>query len=220
MQTDNNVVSTTLTIPCRFSFCHVFEPHKFDGDEGEPKYSCTLLIDKEDTALVQRIQAAIKQAALDGKNKKFGGKDVSKFVPEWGAKLMRDGDIHRADMDGYSGMYFIAAKSKQRPGVCKPKRDSSGRALRREDGRVINEEILDEEEFYAGCYGQANVTFFAYNSGGGKGVACALNLVRKLREGERFGGSGANIDSGFADGDDMVTDDPLDASNTPDEAWF
>jgi len=208
-------VSTTITIPCRFSYVHVFEPAKVNESDTEAKYSAVLLIDKKNEEVIKKIKEAVRQAALDGKNKKFGGKDITAFIPKWTEKVLRDGDIERPDTDGYQGMLFINAKSKNKPGICKPKRDSSGRAMRREDGRVINEEILDEEEFYSGCYGQANITFFAYNQAGGKGIAASLNLVRKLQEGEKFGNA-ASIDSGFADADDMVSDDPLDMNNAPD----
>jgi hypothetical protein len=49
--------------------------------------------------------------------------------------------------------------------------------------------ILDQSEFYSGCFGRASISFFAYNSNGSKGVGCGLNNVQKLEDGEKLGGA-------------------------------
>ena len=49
--------------------------------------------------------------------------------------------------------------------------------------------ILDQSEFYSGCYGRASISFFAYNSNGSKGIGCGLNNVQKLDDGEKLGGA-------------------------------
>jgi hypothetical protein len=48
--------------------------------------------------------------------------------------------------------------------------------------------ILDPDEVYSGCYGRASLTFYAYNQQGSKGIACGLNNLQKLEDGERLGG--------------------------------
>ena len=37
-------------------------------------------------------------------------------------------------------------------------------------------------------WGNVNVTFFAYNNAGKKGIGCGLNGVQKIRDGEELGG--------------------------------
>ena len=75
--------------------------------------------------------------------------------------------------EAYANSYFINANSGQKPGVV----DADMNA------------IIDAGEFYSGCYGRASVTLYAYNSNGSKGIACGLNNVQKLEDGEKLGGS-------------------------------
>ena len=58
-------------------------------------------------------------------------------------------------------------------------------------------EILDPNEVYSGCYGRVSVIFYPYNASGSKGIACGLNNVMKVAEGERLGG-GTSAASDFA----------------------
>lgn len=47
--------------------------------------------------------------------------------------------------------------------------------------------ILDGNEVYSGCYGGASIMLYAYNSNGNKAVACGLNNIQKIRDGEPLG---------------------------------
>jgi hypothetical protein len=49
--------------------------------------------------------------------------------------------------------------------------------------------IIDPSEFYSGCFGRASITFYAYNAQGSKGIACGLNNLQKLEDGEALGGA-------------------------------
>jgi hypothetical protein len=84
---------------------------------------------------------------------------------------LRDGDAEKEDA-AYEGCYFINANSVQKPGVV---------------DQDLNP-ILDQNEFYSGCYGRASITFYPYNAQGSKGIACGLNNVQKLEDGEKLGG--------------------------------
>ena len=66
--------------------------------------------------------------------------------------------------------------------------------------------ILDQSELYSGCYGRASITFYAYNANGNKGIACGLQNLQKLEDGEPLGGkSNAADDFGsFGGGDDIL----------------
>ena len=61
---------------------------------------------------------------------------------------------------------------------------------------------VDKDEFYSGCYGRASVNFFAFNVGGNKGIACGLNNLQKLEDGERLGGSISSAEDDFGSTDD------------------
>lgn len=123
----------------RFSYLHVFTPDSVDGNE--PKYSVSLIIPKGDTALVDRIKAAIKTAYQQGLQSKWGGK-----AGNWRNPL-RDGDIDRPDDEAYRDSWFINASSKTKPGVVKP-----GMV----DGKPAAV-AASEEEVYSGCYGYASL---------------------------------------------------------------
>ena len=53
----------------------------------------------------------------------------------------------------------------------------------------------------SGVYGRASISFYAFNSNGNKGIACGLNNLQKLRDGEPLGGK-ASAESDFATDDD------------------
>ncbi|MFR5069176.1 MAG: ssDNA-binding protein [Eubacteriales bacterium] len=44
--------------------------------------------------------------------------------------------------------------------------------------------IINPNSLYSGCYGRADINFFAYNAAGKKGVGCGLNNLQKLEDGE------------------------------------
>lgn len=148
----------------RFSYAHVFEPASING--GDEKYSVSILIDKNDTKTIKAVENAIEAAKQNG-IAKFGGK-----IPANLKLPLRDGDEEREDDENYAGCYFINANCKTKPGIvderCNP--------------------IMDSTEFYSGCYGYASVTFYAFNSNGNKGIACGLNNLMKVKDGEPLGG--------------------------------
>ena len=154
-----------MTGEVRFSYVNVFEPKSING--STPKYSVSILIRKDDTDTIKKVEAAINAALTEGQASKFGGK-----IPPRGAlKLpLRDGDTERDD-EAYAGHYFINANTTNKPGVV--------------DRNV--HPILDQSEFYSGCYGRASLNFFAYNTNGNRGIACGLNNLQKIRDGEPLG---------------------------------
>ena len=175
MANKTNAASTkVVTGEVRFSYAHVFEPASIEG--SEPKYSVSILIDKNDKKTLSRVKAAIEAAKQAGVSK-FGGK-----VPANLKLPLRDGDTEREDDEVYAGKYFINANAKTKPGIV----DKGGNP------------IIDTTEFYSGCYGHASVTFYAFNTSGNKGIACGLNNLMKTRDGEMLGGR-ASAEDDFAD---------------------
>lgn len=170
--------------PVRFSYLHVFEPSSMEP-EGKKKYSASLIIPKSDKALVKMFKDAIA-AAIEAGKAKWGGK-----VPANLKMPLRDGDAERPDDEAYKGAYFINASSAQKPGVV-------------DANRVP---LTSDEEFYSGCYGRVHCNFYAFNTAGNKGIACGLNHLQKLRDGDRLAGR-ISIESAFDD-DYQVDDDMI-----------
>jgi hypothetical protein len=163
--TNTNKATQVVTGEVRFSYLHVFQPHAVN--QGDPeKYSVSLLIPKSDTATLNRIKTAIENAKTAGQAT-FGGK-----IPPNLKMPIRDGDTDRPDNPEYAGHYFINANSTSKPGVV--------------DANV--NPIIDSTELYSGCYGRADINFYAYNRNGNKGIACGLNNLQKTRDGETLGG--------------------------------
>ena len=166
----------------RWSYANVWTPKSING--STPKYSVSLIIPKSDTKTVNKIKAAIKEAYEEGQSKLKGN---AKSVPPLAAikTPLRDGDVERPDDETYKNAYFINANATQAPGIVDKNR----------------EDIIDHSEVYSGVYGRASITFYAFNSNGNKGIACGLNNLQKIVDGEPLGGHvKAAVD--FADCDD------------------
>ena len=164
--------------PVRLSYANVWEPKSING--GTEKYSVSLIIPKSDTETVDAINAAIDAAIREGAHK-FGGK-----IPNRAAlKLpLRDGDLERDD-EAYKGCWFVNANSTTAPQIV--------------DQRVRL--ILERSEIYSGVYARVSLSFYAFNSNGNRGIACGLNNLQKLRDGEPLGGR-ASAESDFSTDDD------------------
>lgn len=193
MKTQNQKHTNPLKVitgkDTRWSYCNVWEAKAING--GTPKFSVSLLIPKTDTVTVKKIKAAIEAAYREGEAKLKGN---GKTVPPLTAikTPLRDGDAERPDDPAYAGHYFLNANSATAPGIvdadCQP--------------------ILTRSEVYSGVYGRASISFFAFNSSGNRGVACGLNNLQKIRDGEPLGGR-ASAESDFSDFDDEDDDDFL-----------
>jgi hypothetical protein len=191
----DNQATKVITGKVRLSYCHIFEPRP--DDNGEEKYSCSILIPKSDKETLRKIKAAVEAAIEQGKTSKWGGK-----VPANLKKPLRDGDEERPDDEAYAGHYFLNATSKTKPGIAKP----IGKGP---DGRVKFQEITDSTEVYSGCYAKVSINFYPFDAKGNKGVAAGLNNIVKVQDGEFLGGR-ASVQDDFAneDFDDVIeTDD-------------
>jgi len=171
-----------ITGKVRFSYANVWEPKSING--GDEKYSVSLIIPKSDKKTIADIKAAIEKTKKEGASK-FGGK-----VPSNLKLPLRDGDIDRADDEAYKDSYFINANSKDKPGIV----DRSVKP------------IIDQDELYSGCYGRASITFYAFNQNGNKGIACGLQNLQKLTDGEPLSGrSRAEDDFSTIEDDDFLS---------------
>ena len=61
--------------------------------------------------------------------------------------------------------------------------------------------ILTRSEMYSGVKGRASINLYAYNVNGNRGIACGLNNLQKIRDGEPLG-SRARAEDDFATSSD------------------
>lgn len=178
----NNPMKVITGVNTRWSYCNVWEAKSING--GTPKFSVSLIIPKSDTETIKKIKAAIQAAYEEGEAKLKGS---GKSVPALSAikTPLRDGDAERPDDPAYADSYFINANSTTAPGIVDADRQP----------------ILERSEVYSGVYGRASINLYAFNSNGNRGIACGLNNLQKIRDGEPLGGR-TRAEDDFADLDD------------------
>lgn len=167
----------------RWSYANVWEPKSING--GTPKFSVSLIIPKSDKVTVAKIKAAIEAAYQEGEARlKGNGKSVP---PLAGIKNpLRDSDLDKPDDKAYANSYFINANSATAPGIVDADRNV----------------ILTRSEVYSGVYGRASINFYAFNTNGNRGIACGLNNLQKIRDGEPLGGKSRAEDDFSSNEDD------------------
>lgn len=182
---DETKSTKVVTGKVRLGYAHLFEA--YSGGEGQDaKYSVCIMIPKGDKATLNKIKDALAAVKATGAAK-WGGK-----VPAGLKMPVRDGDAEdKADHPEYKGHYYINCTSKTKPGLV---------------DQNVNP-IMSTEDLYSGCYARVSVNFFAFSTNGNKGIACGLNNVQKLADGDYLGGrSRAEDDFGAWDEDDGPAD--------------
>lgn len=175
---------STITIgPLRFSYLNCWEPQAIEEGQ-QKKYSVCAIIPKSDKTTIKRITDAIEAAKQAGKVNKFSGK-----IPSSLKTPLRDGDEDRPDDESFENAVFMNCHSVGKPGVVDVNRNA----------------ILDQDEVYSGAYGYLNVTMYAYNAGGSKGIAAGFNHLMKTRDGDRLSGR-LSVEAAFEDLDVERTD--------------
>jgi hypothetical protein len=168
-----------MTPAFRVAFPEVFKAVSYEG--GDAKFSITMLFDKaEDLSALKRIASAAK--------KEKWGDDPPKNL----RSPFRDADEEGKETNGYAGKIFVKASTKFQPGLVDAKRQP----------------IIDETEFYAGCWARATVTAYAYSVKGNHGIAFNLGNVQKLKDDDSFmGGVSAADDFGAPEAASQSSDD-------------
>ena len=177
-----NPTKVITGIKTRWSYANVWQAKSING--GTPKYSVSLIIPKSDTKTVTAVKNAIQAAYEEGQSKLKGS---SKSVPALTAikTPLRDGDAERPDDEAYKDSYFINANSATAPGIVDAARNP----------------IIEHSEVYSGVYGRASINFYAFNSNGNRGIACGLNNLQKISDGDPLGGK-TRAEDDFADEDE------------------
>ena len=165
-----------ITPLCRFTFVNVFEPKA--NLSGAMKYSAGLMFPKDNIADIKVLKKAIDDAIQAGISK--GIITAAQVKSRTFKYPLRDGDAYYEEADesakanraGYRGMMFLSASSNNPVGVV--------------DRHA--QPIMDPSEFYSGCWGHADIRFYAFNRGGGIGIGVGLQNVMKKKDDTRLDG--------------------------------
>lgn len=162
-----------MLIGVRLAFPVLDKPKQFQAGEGKPRYSGAFLIDKEDSANLDKIEAALLEVA----NEKWGvakGAAAVKALRAANKLAITDGDL-KAEYAGFADHFAVAAHSQANspPTLL----DGQKNRLPRDTGVI-----------YAGAYVNAIVTFWAQEHPTyGKRINASLGGVQFNRNGDAFG---------------------------------
>lgn len=174
----------------RLSFPSLYRTELYDGDDTG-KYAATFLIPKSDKKQLKMLKDRMDLVAKE----KWGNK-----VPKSVQYCLLDGD--EKDLDGYEGHYSVKASTKKAVGTYD--RDLS----------LLNE-AEGADRFYAGCYVNASIDFWAMDNKYGKKVLCNLFGVQFAKNGEPFGSGPVDAEEDFED----LTDGEEDEESEDDFAF-
>lgn len=160
----------------------------FDAAGADPKYQATFLMEPNNPAVTAIWQAIQKVATAE-----FGAKAQSILQnPE--KHPLRRGDDKENVPDGYHGMMYLTAKSKNAPEL----RDANPHVL------ITGEQAI-REKFVAGYYVNGFVDIYPYsvkNASGQilkSGIAASLVSVQFCRYADAFAGSAKPAESDYPD---------------------
>lgn len=157
-------MSNFITPTFRVSFPKVFEPSD-DFSTGNLTYSLQMLVPKDGEDI-----NVYKKAMLDVMVEKFGDETKAKNQiksPKF-SNPINDGD--NKEFPSHKKHWYINAKSKFAPGLIDTKRQP----------------ILNQEDFYAGCFARASLTAYFWERQGKMGVSFSLNHIQKMKDGDHF----------------------------------
>lgn len=166
-------MANVMTPKFRVSYPNVFKPKK-NQLSGKDEYSVVALFPKGTDLSV--LQKAAKEAieAKWGPDKAKWPKNLRNPFRDQGERAKEDEATGKLVLPaGYEeGAIYLNLKSSQRPGIV--------------DQNV--QDIIDESQFYAGCWARATVSCYAYDQAGNRGVAFGLGNIQKVAEGDPLGG--------------------------------
>jgi Enterobacter phage Enc34, ssDNA-binding protein len=180
-------MSALLTPYAVLSFPNLFTP-KPRSEGGEPVYSAALLFDV--TAQQSKEYKAMQTACIDAAKAKWGANVKVDQV----AMPFRDAAEKADKYAGYEeGVMFINPWTKQKPGIV--------------DARL--QDVLTPEEVYAGQIVRAQVSPFAWQNSGKKGVSFGLHHIQIVKH------DAPRIDGRVAASKAFTAIDDIDADEIP-----
>lgn len=166
-------MSNIITPPFRVSYPAVFKAKKNDLN-GKMEYSVVALFKKGEN--LEKLKDACKKAVEDkwGTDSKKWPKNLRMPFRDQAEREKTNEETGQTYLpDGYEeGAFFLNLKSYQRPGLV--------------DQQL--QPIIDEADFYAGCWAIASIRPNAYDQAGNKGVSFWLQNLQKFKDGDPLGG--------------------------------
>jgi hypothetical protein len=154
----------------RVGYPNVFKPKKNELN-GQNEFSVVALFKKGEN--LDKLKA-VAQEAIVAK----WGKDKNQWPTNLRSPFRDQADRaktiegKRVLPQGYEdGAIYLNLKSRQAPGVVNGNLDA----------------IIEESEFYAGCFAIASVNAYAYDNKGNRGVSFGLINLQKVKEGDPLG---------------------------------
>lgn len=177
-----------VTGKVRLSYVNLLEPKAFEG-QTQAKYSCVILIPKEDKETIKKIRNAQKVAWEAAKNDKLKGVKFENVK-----HTLRDGDeeMDTEEHPEYAGHYFMNVSSVTKPQIIDKYKNP----------------VDSADEVYSGVYARVSINAYAFNTAGNKGISCGLNNVQIIAKGDYLGGK-SSADADFDEWDDEDEDDDL-----------
>lgn len=162
-----------LTPEFRVGMAHVFRPYvSRENPTATAKFLIRCLfphpskMDSKYKKEYEAFTARIKKAVEDAIEAKWGKKRPTNL-------RLPFRDQGEKSYDGFeAGAMWFTASSKNKPGLVDQH----------------NNDIIDESEFYAGCYAWATLQVYAYSASGNNGIGIGLQNIQKLRDGEPLSG--------------------------------
>jgi hypothetical protein len=177
-------MANVLTPKFMVSYPNVFKAKKNDLN-GKEEFSVVALFPK--TADLSKLKAAAHAAAVGkwGSDQTKWPKNIRSPFRDQGERVKTDEATGKEVLPaGYEkGAIFINLKSAQKPGVV--------------DQNV--QDIIDQSQFYAGCWAQATVSCYAYHPKGmNPGIAFGLGNIQKVADGTPIGSGRTRAQDDFA----------------------
>jgi len=153
----------------RLAFPQLHTPKAVNG-EGEPAYSASFIISKDQKAVIAAVEKAMATVA----KQKWGNKADAILTKLKAADktCLRDGDM-KDNYDGFEGNYYVSARSKVKP-----------RCVGRDAALLSAEDGVP----YAGCYVIGSVSIWAMDNNYGQRINATLRGVQFVRDGDAFSG--------------------------------
>lgn len=164
---------------CRLAFAQVFNAKQVNG-EGEPAFSASFIFPKN-SPNVKVLNQAIEEVAREKWKEKTPV--ILKQLRSADKVCLHDGDL-KENYEGFSGNFFVAARSKSRPLVVG--RDKM--PLTEEDGKP-----------YSGCYVNAVIDVWSMDNKFGKRINASLKGVQFVKDGDAFSASAPASPDSFDD---------------------
>lgn len=161
-----------LTPAFRVSYPKVFKP-EMNKLSGKEEYSLVALFKKGEDL------TALKKIVKETVEKKWGT-DEKKWPKNLRLPFRDQADLEKENDEGKTfmpagtekGAVFMNLKSVQRPQLIGHDR----------------QDIIDQSEFYAGCWARVSLSVYAYSQAGNNGVNFGLQNIQKVGNGDPLSG--------------------------------